>query len=247
MIAPDGLKTCPLCGRTTKRWSNNICRVCADKKRRMNDLATVAKYGAELNDEEKVEVRSVFDEQKAKLNGIFINTGLTLEILEEAIIRLAAGQYPTDVTRYIRQRYHIRLPYEVIDRFFGDSRIRKVLKRLRFAFEDKLARALIPITNPSTLAYRLEALYLAAEARLAAGKGSIRECVLVLKTASEILALETAAEKPGQTNNFLTIIQNIQEKNQREREVRLNLSANSAEKIEDVVIEQPSFIESDRL
>ena len=177
------------------------------------------------------------DEEKQVVEAEHGTNRLPFHIIEEMLIRLAAGQYVHDVCDSLNSQYNLGLNAKHPSTLYQCTRrkaFQPILQRLRAVFNDKKTCEYVPITNKFQLALRLEKLYQEAET-----VGNIRDRVLILKTANEMLMMEDG--KAPQQANFFTIIQRIEASNKAQRMITANfneplaLPSSRLERLEDSV------------
>lgn len=214
---------CIDCGRSAKRkrqmqtkrsvakfFVDGRCLPCHKKLLRMqreDSLLSMLKDEVVLTDDEKNTIK----QKNHDMN-------LPPHVIEEIIIRLAAGQYVYDVCDSLNSQYNLKFDTKrgnELQHISQHPAFRPILQRLRKILNSKETCELVPITNKFQLALRLEGLYQEAEQ-----SGSIRDRVLILKAAGEILAADD--NKAPQQNNFLTIIQRIEASNRAQRAIEAN-------------------------
>lgn len=158
------------------------------------------------------------DDEKEIVKKETVRMKVVPHVIEEMLIRVAAGQYVRDVCESLNSQYDLKIDYKrggELQNTTLRAAFQPILQRLRKVLNNKEICELVPITNKFQLALRLEGLYQEAEQ-----SGSIRDRVLILKAAGEILASEDG--KAPQQNNFLTIIQRIEASNRAQRAVSAN-------------------------
>ncbi len=209
---------CLSCGRHTnekraaKFWVAGRCGSCHRKHilaGKKADLLASLPLKVVLTQDEKATIESQSSDRK-----------LPAYLIEESIIRMAAGQYVTEICDYLNSQHGVDIVNIVKFRkiLSESSAFEPIINRLREHFDSKDARSLIPITNRFQLALRLEGLYQEAELL-----GSIRDRVAILKAANEMLANEEG-KMAIQRTNILTIIQRISNNNKTQRAIAANFS-----------------------
>lgn len=227
--------------RVSRFFIDGRCLPCHKKllrMRREDSLFDLLKDEVVLTDEEKVIIE--------KEHGRVL---VPVHVIEEMLIRIAAGQYIHDVCESLNSQYNLKIDSRYgteLGNYTRRPALRPILQRLRQVLNSRKTCELVPITNKFKLALRLEGLYQEAEQA-----GNIRDRLLILRAANEILLMEEG--KSPQQTNFLTIIQRIEASNLAQRAVSANFSEIPAalpmSRIEDRLngtAEQRSFIEADK-
>lgn len=214
--------------KSEKFFINERCPSCHRKflaAGNLDDTISLVKPHIDFTPEEKI----LLESEKDIIIGALGNKGevnTDVCVVEEILIRYAAGQSAKAIAHYMASSYAVPVVREdrILTAFINRPVFVPIIKRLREFFDAKESRVMIPITNKFQLAHRLESLYLEAES-----VGNIRDRLLVLKTAHELLADEKEQNAPQQ--NFLTIIQRIEQNNRAARAVNQNFALPVNERI----------------
>lgn len=148
--------------------------------------------------------------------------GIPENYLIEILFRVAAGQSYRSVIEQFNLEYGVTLSWHTFKgpHYMASPTLKPIIARLRDELKN-VVRA-VPITNPLSLALRLEKLYLESEA-----DSNIKNQLAIIKTAWEMFG-DSDREKSGTQINFVQVVNNISSRNMAERSAKQALKFNGS-------------------